>query len=67
MKRNYTEFDYTAKIEELESILVRLQSVDISLDKALALHKAGKSLTSEIEDYLKHAENEVNKQIATKG
>jgi exodeoxyribonuclease VII small subunit len=64
MSKDYTNFDYAAKTEELEGILAHLQSEDIQLDEALKLHETGKKLIAEIEDYLRHAENEVKKHLA---
>lgn len=64
MSTNFAQFDYAAKTEELEGVLAHLQTEDIQLDEALKLHEAGKQLIAEIEDYLKHAENEVKKQLA---
>ncbi len=64
MSNTFAQFDYGAKTEELEGILAHLQAEDIALDEALKLHEAGKTLIAEIEDYLKHAESEVKKQLA---
>lgn len=64
MSNKFAQFNYAAKTEELEGILAHLQAEDIALDEALKLHAAGKLLIAEIEDYLKHAENEVKKQLA---
>ncbi len=64
MNNKCAQFDYAAKSEELEGILAHLQAEDIQLDEALRLHEAGKKLIADIEDYLKHAENEVKKQLA---
>ncbi len=63
MSKTFVQFDYAAKTEELERILAQLQGEDVPLDKALQLHAAGKALVADIEDYLKHAENEVKKQL----
>lgn len=64
MSTNFAQFDYAAKTEELEGVLAHLQAEEIQLDEALKLHAAGKALIGEIEHYLKHAENEVKKQLA---
>lgn len=64
MSKNSTQFDYAAKTAELEGVLAHLQAEDIQLDEALRLHEAGKKLIVEIEDYLRHAENEVKKHLS---
>ena len=64
MSKNSTQFDYAAKTEELEGVLAHLQAEDIQLDEALRLHESGKKLIVEIEDYLRHAENEVKKHLS---
>lgn len=63
MNKDFTQFNYAAKTEELEGVLAHLQSEDIEIDEALKLHAVGKKLVTEIEDYLRHAENEVKKQL----
>lgn len=57
-------FDYTAKTTELETVLEKLQSKDVSLDEAVKLHEQGRVLVAELENFLKHAENTVKKQVA---
>jgi exodeoxyribonuclease VII small subunit len=55
------EFDYTKKAGELEDVLAALQSPDILIDQATKLYDDGLKLVSEIEAYLKQAENTVHK------
>lgn len=57
-------FDYAAKMAELEGLLARLQDPTTPLDEAMKLHAAGQILIHEIEDFLKHAENEVQTHVA---
>ncbi len=57
-------FDYAAKTAELEAVLATLQDPATPLDEAMKLHTAGKKLVSEIEEFLKHAENEVRTHLA---
>lgn len=59
-----TEFDYAAKTAELEALLAKLQNTDTPLDEAMKLHETGRVLVSELEKFLKQAENEVHKQLA---
>ena len=59
-----TEFDYAAKTAELETVLAKLQNTDTPLDEAMKLHETGRVLVSELEKFLKQAENEVHKQLA---
>jgi exodeoxyribonuclease VII small subunit len=64
-KKTEPTFDYQAKSAELEQILVRLQDADIAVDEAGKLHAAGLLLVKELEAYLKQAENEVRRHVAT--
>ena len=57
-------FDYAAKTAELENVLEQLQNPEVSLDEAMKLHEQGKVLVAALEDFLKHAENTVKKQLA---
>lgn len=59
-----TDFDYSQAMTELEGILAALQSNDISIDRAIALHVHGKKLVGELEAYLQQAEVVVKKQVA---
>lgn len=44
---------------ELDEVLHELQSADLDIDKALALHKQGEKLLDKIEDYLNNARNKI--------
>lgn len=57
-------FDYAAKMNELEGILEKLQSSETPLDEAITLHAQGRSLTTEIEAFLKEAENKIQTVLA---
>lgn len=61
---DHEQFDYAAKIAELEDITARLQQSDTPLDKAIQLHDAGKQLVAELEAYLQHAELTVRHRTA---
>jgi exodeoxyribonuclease VII small subunit len=45
--------------EALDNVLEELQSAELDIDKALALHKRGEKLLAELEEYLKNAKNQV--------
>lgn len=62
--KKYEDFDYSGKMAELETVLGKLQSADVALDDAMQLHEQGKALIAELEDFLAHAENTINKQLA---
>lgn len=55
------EIDYQALNAELNEILVKLQSDDVSIDEALKGYERGIAITKELEKYLKTAENKVAK------
>ncbi len=58
------QFEYSAKMTELEDTLAQLQQPDISLDTAMKLHESGRKLIQELETFLKTADNEVKKHLA---
>jgi|GEM_PF-3766013 exodeoxyribonuclease VII small subunit len=58
-----TDFDYARKTAELEVLLAKLQDSTTPLDEAIKLHAAGQKLVGELEDFLKHAENEVHEHL----
>ncbi|MBP9761670.1 exodeoxyribonuclease VII small subunit [Candidatus Saccharibacteria bacterium] len=58
------QFDYAAKTKQLEALLERMQTDDIKLDEALELHKTGKALIAQIEEYLQEAEIVIKKQLS---
>lgn len=66
MAKKNEAFDYRAKAEELERIVVALQDPDIEIDEATKLHAAGLKLVGELEAYLNQAEIEVQKHIVDK-
>jgi exodeoxyribonuclease VII small subunit len=55
------EIDYQALNDELNEILAKLQSDDLSVDEALKGYERGIAITKELEKYLKTAENKVSK------
>lgn len=58
------EFDYRAKVTELERIVAELQNPDIQIDEATKLHAEGLKLIGELEAYLNQAEVEVKRHVA---
>lgn len=53
--------DYRALNQELEQILATLSRADLDIDEAAAAYKRGKEIASQLEEYLKTAENTVKK------
>lgn len=53
-KRTYSELQ-----DELDEILLQLQSGELDIDKALKLHTEGEKLVAELEAYLANAKNEI--------
>ena len=51
--------DYQALNDELESILVKLQTGELSIDEAMPAYERGLKLVEELEAYLKTAQNRV--------
>lgn len=47
--------------EELNNILVQLQSSELEIDDAIKTYERGMKILKELEDYLKNAENKVKK------
>ena len=54
-----TDFDFAAKLAELEKVLEWFESDDIDLDKAIAQYELGVQISQELQDYLKKMENKV--------
>jgi exodeoxyribonuclease VII small subunit len=54
-----TKKSYAQLQTELDDILTQLQSGELAIDEALALHKAGEKLVTQLEAYLASAKNEV--------
>lgn len=59
-KTNYAELK-----AELEAIMSKLQSNDIDVDTALALHEQAEALIAELEKHLEAAKNVVEQRIAS--
>ena len=57
------EINFAKLSQELDDIIVQLQSDDVEIDKAVELHDRGAKLVKELENYLKTTENKVNKVI----
>lgn len=53
--------DYKALNRELDELLAKLQDDELDVDEAVTLYERGIAITSELEAYLKHAENTVAK------
>ena len=51
--------NYKLLHDRLEEILEQLQSAELDIDASLALHKEGKALIIQLEEYLSKAKNEI--------
>ncbi len=58
---NTKQLDYKALSAELEVIVAKLQAESTSIEDALELYERGVVLVKEMDDYLKHAKNRLNK------
>lgn len=61
------EVNYRALSDELETIVLALQQDDIDVDVAMQKYERGLELITELEKYLKTAENKIEKLNGTKG
>lgn len=61
-KKAATPASYVALHQELHDIVMQIQSADVDIDTALGLHERGMALIVQLEDYLKHATNRIEKQ-----
>ncbi|CAN5137090.1 hypothetical protein BH09PAT3_BH09PAT3_4510 [soil metagenome] len=52
--------DYQTLSAELETILTRLQSGELTIDEAVPAYERGMQLVQELEIYLKKAQNQVS-------
>jgi exodeoxyribonuclease VII small subunit len=57
--------DYRKLSDELEEILARLQSGELTIDQAVPAYERGMTLAKSLESYLKNAENQVRQLKAT--
>jgi exodeoxyribonuclease VII small subunit len=55
------QYDFEAKLKELEEITAWLESDEVNLDQALAKFERGMALSAELKQQLKHIENRVEK------
>lgn len=55
------DFDYQSHSNELDEIVAKLQSDDISVEEALTLHQRGTVIAKELEQYLTQAKNKIEK------
>lgn len=53
--------DYQTMSRRLDEILAAMQSADITVDEAIALHKEGSALVASLQKYLSDAENRITK------
>lgn len=53
--------DYKKLSTQLDEILAKLQGEDLDIDQALELYEKGMAITSDLQAYLKQAENKVSK------
>ena len=56
--------DYRALSAELDELLARLQSGELSIDEAVPAYERGLELVKQLESYLKDAEQTVTKLTA---
>ncbi len=55
------QLDYQVLSMELEGIVATLQAESTSIEEALKLYERGVVIVKELDDYLKHAKNRLNK------
>lgn len=55
------KLDYKSLNAELDEVLAKLQAEGLDVDEAIGLYDRGIKITSELEAYLKEAENKVTK------
>lgn len=60
MKKN-SEVNYKDLKDELDNILVSLQSDSIDVDESLIKYERGREIINKLTDYLKNAENTITK------
>ncbi len=60
MKKN-SEVNYKDLKDELDNILVSLQSDSIDVDESLIKYERGREIINQLTDYLKNAENTITK------
>lgn len=60
------ELDYRALNNELETILSDLETNDLEIDEAIKQYQRGTEIVTQLQEYLKIAENKV-KKVTTKG
>lgn len=53
------KFDYRKSSDELDALLDRLQSGELSIDEAVPAYEKGMQLVKELEQHLKTAENRI--------
>ncbi len=58
---NAKDIDYNTLKVELDNILQQLQSGDLEIDEAIKQYERGMALVSQLQTYLKKAENKVTK------
>ena len=57
--------DYKALNNELETVLASLQSGELSIDEALKAYSRGQVIVTELQSFLKSAENQIKKITTT--
>lgn len=57
-----TDDDIAAKIGRLEQIIETLESEDVPLDRAEALHREGREILAELDDELALGDGEVREE-----
>ncbi|MEO0443847.1 MAG: exodeoxyribonuclease VII small subunit [Pseudomonadota bacterium] len=60
MAKKKTEPDFESSLQELESLVTKLESGDLSLEDSLAAFEQGINLTRECQQHLTNAEQKVS-------
>lgn len=55
------EKSYKQLKEDLEQIIIKLESEDTDIDESVELYEAGQKLVDQLEKYIKKAELKINK------
>lgn len=55
------KINYQKLNQELEAIIIALQSGDAGIDKSVALYERGETIIKKLQDYLNQTENTIKK------
>lgn len=65
MTKSKTTPNYSQLQSELDEVLAKLQGSDVNVDEALVLYQKGLELVSQLEEFLRSAQNNI-KQLKAK-